>query len=905
MTAMVLLAALQCAIIAAAPVTFKVGLGGRQKAPEGVHLTGSFQGWDPAATAMEDADMDQIFEVTLELPEGRYEFKFINGNTWEQAEEVPESCSELDSTHFNRYISVASDGAPEEVHVCFSACTPCGELPTCKQFNCAAGFALKPAMLEYPGDSQASCCDQLPNDLKGVVVRSAGWSDGNRAEFWMNGDLLYATGTRGLTVVELLPKSQTVILNKTFDTYSDSSELETYLSSVASGNLILMGAADEASTAFSSEAKDLVALCGGQLIQQIGYRSSYALIGQKANSPGQPLAEVLLPAGSGQAVAIARVEVPESFLELPFCDTAVAEPPMLGTLAEDGNLQLDAGAGCRYRVRETSDATECLEGSWLVVTGSSNALLMWNTLLMMLAPSEAGDQRTGRFGGAHLLDAVIEDGVIIHYTTVRSWLDTCEQSTAHGAVNETACRMTYAETLNNAPAHSPKRIRLTMFLSFYWARTGTALDLIETNQAWAAAKVNVLVQVVAWYIVCNGIKCDCCHRPNLVDLPEEEVVVLFQNEMAPVLERLGSFCAPTGRAAGHGCAVATNSFTTAGGSLGAMFSRFNALLTEALQTRKTPTLRYVDIYTLGASMPEETVNGHGTQILQLWTWQALLGGFCPSSTARPESQVQFEGPLCWKSSVTDLAECKSYSTYTGSTFWQCLNSQPCSLTVVSTQTLATTATTTMTSIAARFEPVDGGVGRACRGSSASDNSAQYFDVVSVPTLDECKELCTMKQECVGLEHSGSRCELWTRAEGIGASIPLDGFTCLRLVRNLPTSTILTVTTTNTISPYFVPVDGGTDRACRGGSTADNLPSNYYVVGGIYELADCQEACVQAQSCVGIEFSGGRCEVWTRPNGIQASIALGGFTCMRYSMENDAAQKRRLFLAPREQSGYYA
>ena len=75
----------------------------------------------------------------------------------------------------------------------------------------------------------------------------------------------------------------------------------------------------------------------------------------------------------------------------------------------------------------------------MVVTGSSNALLMWNTLLMMLAPSEAksceekcqinsyvstvvlenqaGEQRKGRFGGAHLLDVVIEDGVIIHYET--------------------------------------------------------------------------------------------------------------------------------------------------------------------------------------------------------------------------------------------------------------------------------------------------------------------------------------------------------------------------------------------------------------------------------------------------------------------------------------------------------
>ena len=29
----------------------QVGLGGRQAAAEGVHLAGSFQGWDPAATA--------------------------------------------------------------------------------------------------------------------------------------------------------------------------------------------------------------------------------------------------------------------------------------------------------------------------------------------------------------------------------------------------------------------------------------------------------------------------------------------------------------------------------------------------------------------------------------------------------------------------------------------------------------------------------------------------------------------------------------------------------------------------------------------------------------------------------------------------------------------------------------
>lgn len=45
--------------------------------------------------------------------------------------------------------------------------------------------------------------------------------------------------------------------------------------------------------------------------------------------------------------------------------------------------------------------------------------------------------------------------------------------------------------------------------------------------------MTLLVQVVAWYVVCNGIKCTCCHRPNLVDLPEEQVLDIFRNEMAP------------------------------------------------------------------------------------------------------------------------------------------------------------------------------------------------------------------------------------------------------------------------------------------------------------------------------------------------------------------------------------
>lgn len=34
--------------------------------------------------------------------------------------------------------------------------------------------------------------------------------------------------------------------------------------------------------------------------------------------------------------------------------------------------------------------------------------------------------------------------------------------------------------------------------------------------------------------------------------------------------------------------------------------------------------------------------------------------------------------------------------------------------------------------------------------------------------------------------------------------------------------------------------------------------------------------------MGIEFKGSRCEVWTRPQGIEASRSLSGFWCLRYT-----------------------
>ena len=54
--------------------------------PEGVHLAGSFQGWDPAGTPLAD-NGDGTWSVSLEVPPGTHEFKFINSNAWDGNEE--------------------------------------------------------------------------------------------------------------------------------------------------------------------------------------------------------------------------------------------------------------------------------------------------------------------------------------------------------------------------------------------------------------------------------------------------------------------------------------------------------------------------------------------------------------------------------------------------------------------------------------------------------------------------------------------------------------------------------------------------------------------------------------------------------------------------------------------------
>lgn len=66
----------------AAPKTTRVTFSVRAEVGSKVFLAGCFNGWDPTAKQMTDKDGTGVFACALNLPKGKYEYKFVINGTW-------------------------------------------------------------------------------------------------------------------------------------------------------------------------------------------------------------------------------------------------------------------------------------------------------------------------------------------------------------------------------------------------------------------------------------------------------------------------------------------------------------------------------------------------------------------------------------------------------------------------------------------------------------------------------------------------------------------------------------------------------------------------------------------------------------------------------------------------------
>ncbi len=107
-------------------VTFRVDMNG--SGLSNVSLNGNFNGWCGVCAPMSDTNADGIWEITIPLAAGTYEYKFTanSGANWEILAPGG-SCTLTTGGFTNRVITVGADATLPTV--CFASCSACNQAP--------------------------------------------------------------------------------------------------------------------------------------------------------------------------------------------------------------------------------------------------------------------------------------------------------------------------------------------------------------------------------------------------------------------------------------------------------------------------------------------------------------------------------------------------------------------------------------------------------------------------------------------------------------------------------------------------------------------------------------------------------------------------------------------------------
>lgn len=125
-------------------ITFQVDMNGTSgfTTPE---VNGTFNGWCGNCTAMFDNDGDNIWQVTVTVPEGTYEYKYSYDN-WGGQESLAagSSCTITTAQFTNRLLNATADDTLDVV--CFGSCEACGQ--STGPYNVT--FAVDMSMTTFP-----------------------------------------------------------------------------------------------------------------------------------------------------------------------------------------------------------------------------------------------------------------------------------------------------------------------------------------------------------------------------------------------------------------------------------------------------------------------------------------------------------------------------------------------------------------------------------------------------------------------------------------------------------------------------------------------------------------------------------------------------------------------------------
>lgn len=109
--------------VAPVPVTFRVDMTNETVSPNGVHIAGELNTvgtWNPGVDEMVNIG-DNVYEIVMNLQPGEYEYKFVNGNAWDGADNDNETVPSACATNNNRFVTVVAD-EPQSFTYCYNQC---------------------------------------------------------------------------------------------------------------------------------------------------------------------------------------------------------------------------------------------------------------------------------------------------------------------------------------------------------------------------------------------------------------------------------------------------------------------------------------------------------------------------------------------------------------------------------------------------------------------------------------------------------------------------------------------------------------------------------------------------------------------------------------------------------------
>ena len=460
-------------------------------------------------------------------------------------------------------------------------------------------------------------------------------------------------------------------------------------------------------------------VCGGYTFTYLQDNSTVCLLKEEPScTPVFGTKTNTFAGTSGSCLLTAEGEEGEIDPFFTQCETPrCKEPHDKGTFIDDVVFK-PSDHNCFYHIADRREMLECMEGSWYLVSGGSNAILTYLNWVNSIKPGLLHTQRDDiRTFYSDMVDVVFDTEGNVLFLQHLTWQEMGTYSEFKGEIDFTRRRGIVTEW-NKAPhryvttngggkeATVQGLVRLTLVIGQYWQNSRVSWELMNNvNTPWKDAPKALYAQVGIWYAVCGIWNIYFCNNPSLRNIGRSATLQAFRNDFDEFLTSVRDSCANS-----LGCIVAPHVYDE--GITSEVFTMKEYMKTQ-VNLRGTKKLFVMDTFSLTSLKPDENVESHVTPFLALWVVHILMNTFCTYSkrdVGCPPRVTFSNGCLAGTLDRKQCSDCDCplyrqlcINNSDGCKDWECMNSRTCT---VSTTTLAISTDAAIRNVSsANCEPV--------------------------------------------------------------------------------------------------------------------------------------------------------------------------------------------------------